>query len=283
MTGLRFAKGHGTANDFVLLADPERRLDLTPALVRALCDRRTGVGADGVLRAVLASADPCGAPYSDEATWFMDYRNADGSPAEMCGNGIRVFARFLVDRELAAPGTIVVATRDGVKEVRLGAEGEVSVDMGTASPLAGEPTVSVDGHVWPATPVSTGNPHVVARVRDPAEAGPLSEPPQVSPADAFPGGVNVEFVAVRGPGELAMRVHERGSGETHSCGTGACAAAFAAADWSGAALPASYDVHVPGGQLRVDLRGGGGIRLTGPAVLVAEGELRAGWLAAADA
>jgi diaminopimelate epimerase len=283
---LRFTKGHGTENDFVLLADPERSLDLTPSLVQALCDRRAGIGADGVLRAVLASADPCGTPYADAATWYMDYRNADGSPAEMCGNGIRVFALFLiehglVDRGLAAPGTLVVATRDGLKELSFGADGEVTVDMGTASLLPVDASVAAGGREWPATPVSTGNPHAVVAVDDPADVGPLDAAPAVTPADAFPDGVNVELVALRRPGEIALRVHERGSGETRSCGTGACAAAFAAAVWTQAALPASYAVAVPGGRLRVDVGQNGQVRLTGPAVLVADGELRPEWLAAA--
>src|SRR4051812_8924857 len=116
--GLRYVKGHGTANDFVVLPDPDGDLDLTPGLVRALCDRRRGLGADGVLRVVradVARGDLAAAATDDpEARWFMDYRNADGSVAEMCGNGIRVFARYLVEAGFAQPGSLRIVTRDGV-------------------------------------------------------------------------------------------------------------------------------------------------------------------------
>src|SRR3954454_12627280 len=121
---MRFVKGHGTENDFVIVPDPDGSLDLTPSLVAALCDRRAGIGADGVLRVVRSKAlgrDDLG------AEWFMDYRNADGSIAEMCGNGTRVFARYLVDAGLVVPGDLPVATRAGVRAVRLGATGDVTV------------------------------------------------------------------------------------------------------------------------------------------------------------
>ena len=278
MTGVRFAKGHGTENDFVLLLDPERSIDLTPGLVSALCDRRAGLGADGVLRVVLAATDPEGAPMSDEARWFMDYRNADGSAVEMCGNGIRVFARYLVDAWLEPAGEFGIATRDGVKRVRLGATGDVTVDMGMASfPGPDEVKVSVGDRSWPAVSVDMGNPHAVVFVDDLADAGPLTAPPAVDPA--FPQGVNVEFVVGRGDHHVAMRVHERGVGETRSCGTGACAAMVAAARRDGVAGPTSYAVDVPGGQLTVTVRADRRVELTGPAVLVGDGELRPEWLA----
>ncbi|MGZ4626222.1 MAG: diaminopimelate epimerase [Kineosporiaceae bacterium] len=276
---LRFVKGHGTENDFVLLPDPERAIDLTPRLVAALCDRRAGIGGDGVLRVVLAATDPEGAPMSDEARWFMDYRNADGSAVEMCGNGIRVFARYLVDAGLAPPGEVAIATRDGVKRVRLGATGDVTVDMGPARfPGPDGIKVTADGRSWPATSVDMGNPHAVAFVDDLADAGPLRGAPAVDPA--FPHGVNVEFVVGRGDHHIAMRVHERGVGETRSCGTGACAAMVAAARRAGETGPASYVVDVPGGRLTVTERADGHLELTGPAVLVGEGELRTDWMEA---
>ena len=279
MTGVRFAKGHGTENDFVLLLDPERSVDLTPGLVAALCDRRAGLGADGVLRVVLAATDPEGAPMSDRARWFMDYRNADGSAVEMCGNGLRVFARYLVDAWLEPAGEFGIATRDGVKHVRLGATGEVTVDMGPARfPAPDEVKVSVGDRSWPAVSVDMGNPHAVAFVDDLAEAGPLTAAPLVEPA--FPAGVNVEFVVDRGERHVAMRVHERGVGETRSCGTGACAVMVAAARRAGVAGPTSYVVDVPGGRLTVTRRPDGHVELTGPAVLVGDGELRPEWLAA---
>ncbi|MFZ5850304.1 MAG: diaminopimelate epimerase [Actinomycetota bacterium] len=277
---MRIAKGHGTENDFVVLFDPAREVDLTPDLVRALCDRRAGLGADGVLRVVLAAADPEGAAMSDRARWFMDYRNADGSVAETCGNGLRVFARYLVDAYLAPVGRWEVATRAGLTGVRLGAVGDVTVEMGRASFPAGPGvTVTAAGRTWSATPVHLPNPHAVAFVDDLAEAGDLGTAPEVRPGGAFPQGVNVEFVARQGPTRLALRVWERGVGETRSCGTGVCAAAAAAARDAGLAGPVTFEVQVPGGRLEVGLAADGALELTGPAVLVADGEVRPGWLA----
>ncbi len=279
MSGIRFIKGHGTENDFVVLPDPERSLDLTPALISALCDRRAGVGGDGVLRVVLASADPEGAPMSPESRWFMDYRNADGSVAEMCGNGIRVVARYLVDAGLEPPGTLRLATRGGVKTVRLDETGDVTVDMGPPGfPSPAEVKVRVDDRGWSGAVVDMGNPHVVAFVDDLADVGRLLDAPQLDPQ--LPHGANVEFVVGRGERHIAMRVHERGVGETRSCGTGACAAMVAAARRDQVAAPSSYVVDVPGGRLTVAQRDDGHVELTGPAVLVAEGELTLDWITA---
>src|SRR5215472_9308429 len=122
---MRFAKGHGTGNDFVVIPDAEDRLGLSPEVVRRLCDRRTGIGADGVLRAV--RSDPA---QSGGAAWFMDYRNADGSVAEMCGNGIRVFARYLIEYGYAAGPEILIATRAGTRLVRQDGDELFTVDMG---------------------------------------------------------------------------------------------------------------------------------------------------------
>jgi diaminopimelate epimerase len=265
-----FLKGHGTENDFVLLPDLDGRLDLTDKQVSLICDRRAGLGADGVLR---IARDPSGA-----APWFMDYRNADGSLAEMCGNGIRVFARYLVDAGLAAAGELDINTRDGVKQVRLGAGGDVTVDMGAARfPGPDGITVAVENRVWSATSVDVGNPHAVVFVDFLADAGDLSVDPVVEPAS--PDGVNVEFVVRQGERHLAMRVHERGVGETRSCGTGACAAMVAAARADGAPAASSYVVDVPGGRLTVATRADGHVELTGPAVIVASGELAESFLA----
>jgi diaminopimelate epimerase len=262
--GIAFVKGHGTENDFVLLPDIEGRLELTADLVARICDRRAGIGADGVLRVVRDT--------SGVAEWFMDYRNADGSVAEMCGNGVRVFARYLVSAGLAEPGEFTLATRGGVKRVRIGAEGDVIVDMGVAAfPDADDIKVTVGDRSWPAVAVDMGNPHAVVLVDDLAHAGSLREPPVVDPI--FPEGVNVEFVTRRGDGHLAMRVHERGVGETRSCGTGACAAMLVAARRAQAAAPTSYLVDVPGGRLVVTRRNDDHVELSGPAVLVASGEL----------
>ena len=258
MTGLRFWKGHGTENDFVLLPDPDGLLDLTPDLVRRLCDRRAGLGADGVLRVVPSALDPDAAPYAEQARWFMDYRNADGSVAEMCGNGVRVYARYLVAAGLAGPGALRLATRRGVLDVEVSpGDGPVSVDMGPAE--VGE-DVDVDG--VRATSVSMGNPHAVVPVPSVAALGELT----TTRLD-----LNVEYVEDLGPAEIAMRVHERGVGETRSCGTGACAAVVATALRTGTARGTAYDVHVPGGRLVVTWREDGHVVLAGPAVLLAEG------------
>jgi diaminopimelate epimerase len=284
VTGVPFVKGHGTENDFVLIPDPDGILDLGPGAVAAICDRRAGLGADGVLRVVRAAKHPDGVAQAGEAEWFMDYRNADGSIAEMCGNGVRVFARYLVDAGLAGAGELPVATRIGVRRVRLGGTGEVTADMGPAV-FTGPDGIEValpdrpaGPGSWQGTAVSMGNPHAVVFVGDLAEAGTLDRPPLVRPAGAFPDGVNVEFVVARGPAHIALRVHERGSGETRSCGTGACAAMAVAARRDAAPAGTAYAVDVPGGRLTVTERPDGHLELTGPAVLVAAGRLREDWL-----
>jgi len=268
---VRFTKGHGTANDFVLLPDPDGSLHLTDDFVRAVCDRRTGVGADGILRVVRTARVPEVAALASEAEWFMDYRNADGGAVEMCGNGIRVFARYLVADGLHPAGDIAVLTRDGVKAVRLAATGDVTVDMGPATLPGTDRKVVVGDRTWPAVEVTTGNPHAVVFVNGLADAGELRTAPVVEPP--FSDGVNVEFVVRRGDRHVAMRVHERGVGETRSCGTGACAAMVATARADGAAPGTTYLVDVPGGRLSVTERPDGHLELTGPAVLVARGEV----------
>jgi diaminopimelate epimerase len=267
-----FLKGHGTENDFVLLPDVDGRLSLTADAVARLCDRRAGIGADGVLRVVRTAADAeaRSLPGADGTTWFMDYRNADGSAVEMCGNGIRVFARYLVDAGLADPGEIPVLTRDGVKTVRLGATGDVTVEMGPARLPGTDRKVQVGAGWLPAVEVDMGNPHAVVFVDDLADAGDLRSAPDVQPA--FPDGVNVELVVRRGERHVAMRVHERGVGETRSCGTGACAVMVASARRDGVAGAATYVVDVPGGTLTVTERADGEVELTGPAVIVARGD-----------
>ena len=271
---MRFLKGHGTENDFVLLPDADGTAvgDLDPALVARLCDRRAGLGGDGVLRVVRTDAydDPAAVAARGEAEWFMDYRNSDGSTSEMCGNGVRVFGRYLVEHEGVDPSRpLPVGTRGGTKVLTF-EDDLVSVDMGEPAVL-GETKVAVGDRSWPATHVSMGNPHAVAFVDDLADAGPLLDPPGHDPG-AYPDGVNVEFVVRRGEAHVAMRVHERGSGETRSCGTGACAVMVAAALADGAGPGTTYRVDVPGGRLDVTWTGEGRMVLTGPAVLVAEGE-----------
>ncbi|MEU9361453.1 diaminopimelate epimerase [Streptomyces sp. NPDC048301] len=280
---ISFLKGHGTENDFVIVPDPDNTLDLPASVVARLCDRRAGIGGDGMLHVVRSEAHPEARAMAAEAEWFMDYRNADGSVAEMCGNGVRVFARYLQRAGHVSEGDLAVATRGGVKRVHLAKDGAVTVSMGRAE-LPGEGvTVTVDGRSWPARNVNMGNPHAVAFVEDLAHAGELRSVPPFSPESVYPGGVNIEFVVDRGPGHVAMRVHERGSGETRSCGTGACAVAVAAARRDGAdpaltGAPATYTVDLPGGTLVITEHPDGGIDMTGPAVIVAEGVIDPAWL-----
>ncbi|MFJ8810072.1 diaminopimelate epimerase [Streptomyces sp. NPDC102490] len=290
-TRIAFLKGHGTENDFVIVPDPENAIDLPPAAVAALCDRRAGLGGDGLLHVVRSAAHPEARDMAAEAEWFMDYRNGDGSVAEMCGNGVRVFARYLQHAGYVGEGDLAVATRGGVKRVHLAksvagggsAAGDVTVGMGRALLPEGDVEVSVGERSWPARNVNMGNPHAVAFVADLAHAGDLYAPPSHAPVGAYPDGVNVEFVVDRGPGHVAMRVHERGSGETRSCGTGACAVAVAAARRDGVdpavtGTPATYTVDVLGGTLVITERPDGEIEMTGPAVIVAEGEFDSAWL-----
>jgi diaminopimelate epimerase len=266
-----FLKGHGTENDFVLLPDHDGSMHggLSPeqmaGRVRALCDRRAGIGGDGVLRVV-----------REDDHWFMDYRNADGSVAEMCGNGIRLFARYLVDEGLVDPAKpFLVGTRDGMKMLDVDGE-NVTVDLGTATVL-GETKVGVGDRSWPALHVDMGNPHAVAFVDDESTlAGlDLTRAPEHDPA-TYPDGVNVELVVRRGDVHVGMRVHERGPGETRSCGTGAGAVMVATAVADGAdptvtGEQAMYRVDVPGGMLAVTWSPEGHVYLTGPAVFVARG------------
>lgn len=262
-------KGHGTENDFVLLPDHDGTVhgDLDPSFVAALCHRRTGIGADGVLRVMRD-------PTAGSALWFMDYRNADGSVSQMCGNGVRVFARHLVDDGLVDGPEFDIATRDGIKHVVVD-DTMVSVGMGPFT-VGGTSTVRTEeGSEFDALEVHTGNPHAVAFVGDLSAAGALAREPYFD-VDVYPEGVNVEFAHRIDPSRVAMRVHERGSGETRSCGTGACATAVATAVAAGVDS-GSWQVDVPGGSLFIDVLTDRTTRLTGPAVIVARGELT--WLA----
>ncbi|MBQ0975538.1 diaminopimelate epimerase [Streptomyces sp. RK31] len=282
-TRIAFLKGHGTENDFVIVPDPENALELSAAAVAALCDRRAGIGGDGLLHVVRSAAHPEARAMADEAEWFMDYRNGDGSVAEMCGNGVRVFARYLQHAGHVGEGDLAIATRGGVKTVHIAKDGDITVGMGRAVLPEGDVTVAVGERGWPARNVNMGNPHAVAFVADLADAGSLFAAPSVAPEAAYPDGVNVEFVVDRGPRHVAMRVHERGVGETRSCGTGACAVAVAAARRDGVdprdtGLPVTYTVDLPGGTLVITEQPDGRIEMTGPAVIVAEGAIEAEWL-----
>lgn len=275
-----FAKGQGTGNDFVLLVDPTGALSPSPAQVAALCDRRFGIGGDGLIVATRTEAMPEHERALGAGTeWFMDYRNADGSIAEMCGNGVRVFARLLEQEGLADMTDALVGTRAGVKHVRA-VDGGFSADLGAVRLEDGEPLVRASGLpvARPGQRVDVGNPHVVVAIADDAELAALDlhTAPELEPAT--PGGVNVELVVPQGiaggEGRIRMRVHERGSGETLSCGTGAVAAAFATRHWAGGA-PDRWRVEVPGGVVHVDVdpqADGEHAWLTGPAEIVYRGE-----------
>ena len=253
----------------MVLPDPDGSLDLTPALVAALCDRRRGLGADGVLRVVRWAAlggDPEPEPGVE---WFMDYRNADGSVAEMCGNGVRVYARYLAHRGWLADGTdLALGTRGGVRSVRLDGD-EVSVDMGRAE-VGEHSTASIDGVAFSGIAVDVGNPHLACVTDAAIDHLDLTRPPGHDPA-LFPHGVNVEFVSPLVDNRIVMRVHERGVGETRSCGTGTVAAVVAALRHAGRET-GTVDVDTRGGRLRVTVTDSTTI-LHGPAVLVAHGDL----------
>lgn len=271
MSELHFVKGHGTENDFVLLPDANGTIDLAEQQVRHLCDRRAGLGADGVIRVVRTDAtdDPAAVAARDAAVWFMDYRNADGSISEMCGNGIRVLALYLATHaDVDVRSSLTIATRAGIKSVEFDGA-DITVDMGPPD-LSGQSEIRIGERSWPAHRISMGNPHAVAFVESLDDAGDLAQSPEFD-AEAFPAGVNVEFVERRGERHLAMRVFERGVGETRSCGTGACAVGVAAATLDGAERGDSYVIDVPGGTLRVSWTADDRVLLSGPAVLVAEG------------
>jgi diaminopimelate epimerase len=259
---VEFVKGHGTENDFVVLPDLDDQLDLTVARVQALCDRQRGLGADGVLRVVRT-----------EGKWFMDYRNADGSIAEMCGNGLRVFARYLVDAGHQPQGSFVVATRAGDKTVTTHPDGSVTNDMGPAR-LTGTSIAAVDGQGIGGFAVDVGNPHLACVTDVPVESFDLTVPPGFDPV-MFPHGVNVELINTIGDNALRMRVYERGVGETRSCGTGTVASV---ASWLAGQgkTTGSATVDVLGGQVFVTIEPTTST-LTGPAVLVARGELDKSW------
>lgn len=272
---LPFVKGHGTGNDFVILPDLEGRLDLTATDVSWLCDRHRGIGADGVLRVVRTEHLPEYAEWAELAEFFMDYRNADGSVAEMCGNGARVFVRYLQAAGLVTESEVVIGTRGGLRTTVLHEDGSITVDMGAASspaPMAGA-FVTVGERTWEATAVIAPNPHAVLFVDDLEHAGELLTAPPLSPPSAYPEGANVEFVRILGPRHVQMRVHERGVGETLSCGTGACAVAWAVRRREEPDLEgeSTYRIDVPGGTVEVTETTAGSLLMRGPAELVARG------------
>src|SRR5579875_600137 len=284
---VNFAKGHGTQNDFVLLPDMHAELPLTPAAVAALCDRRRGLGADGVLRVTTAGAVlaagvldrlPDGVGPGD---WYMDYRNADGSVAQMCGNGVRVFAHYLRASGMESRDEFVVGSLAGPRLVSMHHVGpayaDVTVDMGKTNELGvGEAIVA--GRPFAGLAIDVGNPHLAcvdADLTDEDLAALDVAAPVSFDREQFPDGVNVEILTAPHEGAVSMRVHERGVGETRSCGTGTVAAAVAALAFTGATT-GTLTVRVPGGEVVVTITEGTSY-LRGPSVLVARGELSEEW------
>ncbi len=279
--GIRAFKGHGTGNDFIVV--PVGIRDFSADEVALLCDRHFGVGADGLIR-IVRTVDADDAFVRDQAPgaeWFMDYRNADGSVAEMCGNGVRVFVHALLREALAEPGEFAVATRGGVRRVRIPArEADVSVDMGAGTPELPSRITIAEGASFPASGMYFPNPHAVVFVDDLDDAGELTYIPEWHPAERYPNGVNVEFVRVAGPHHIELRVHERGVGETLSCGTGICAAVTVARDAAGDIAAGTWRVDIEGGTVTVDIDQVGNTVLTGPACIVAEVDIDEQWLEA---
>lgn len=285
---LDFTKGHGTGNDFVLIYNPVNEIQLSDAEIARLCDRHFGIGADGLIFVTQTKSSPEVIHLLEEdptAQWFMDYRNADGSKAEMCGNGIRVFARYLVDKGLAkiADGqTLAVATRAGIKDLTQSVNG-FAVDLGRWKVEETEYLVRANGLdvARPALALNLGNPHLVVALADRSEldALELTRAPEISPLPA--NGANVEFVVVSDPlikdgvASISMRVHERGVGETLSCGTGVAAAALAIRHYAGNGQN-HWKVSVPGGEVGVRMfptESGEHVAISGPAVLSFEGSV----------
>ena len=254
--------GHGTHNDFVLVFDPENKILITPEQIKKICDRKVGIGSDGFIKIIKV-----------DGAWFMDYSNSDGSVAEMCGNGIRVMARYLTDRGYQASGIYAINTRDGRKFLSVPDEGDISVNMGKVTQVNGEVSVLQNSKTFVGLNIDVGNPHAVVFTDDLETVGDLKKSPAVLPEDAYPEGVNIEFVEIVDNGEIKMRVFERGVGETQSCGTGTCAVALAATIKSKKTLPIKWVINPPGGRLVVEIDGHSNATLTGPAVLVKDVEL----------
>lgn len=281
-----FTKGHGTGNDFILILDEHGQIEISAEQVALMCDRHFGIGADGLIRVTPTAKSAEVSHLLDQepaAQWFMDYRNADGSNAEMCGNGIRVFARYLLENglaELTSGSTLPVATRDGIKDLTATQTG-FAVDLGLFKVGDDETLVRARGLsvARPALEVNVGNPHRVVALADTAELEgiDLGRPPILEP-EAI-GGANVEFVVLdeplikEGVAGLTMRVHERGVGETLSCGTGIAAAAIAIRHYAGGEQN-YWKVTVPGGQVAVRMfptEDGEHVSISGPAELTYSG------------
>ncbi|HEY5506753.1 MAG TPA: diaminopimelate epimerase [Coriobacteriia bacterium] len=278
---LHFTKMHGAGNDFIVIEDLDEDWDFDELAVQVFCDRHFGIGADGMIL-VRAATDPA-------ADFYMLYINADGSVAEMCGNGIRCFARHLVDNGLAEGDTIAVQTLGGIRKIEVirdeyGEFEAARVDMGAPvlaaadipTTLPGDPvidrTVSTKLGDVTVTCVSMGNPHAIIWVDDADAAPVLTMGPLVETAAAFPNKTNVEFAQVIDTENIRLRVWERGVGETLACGTGACATLVAAALTGRTGRSAT--IELPGGELEIEWAADDHVFMTGPAEVTFEGVVR---------
>jgi diaminopimelate epimerase len=279
-SGVPFRKGHGTGNDFIVVngldgffADPK---SVTPEIAQKLCNREHGLGADGILRVANASDFP-ETSNNDDANYFMDYTNADGSISATCGNGLRVFARYLVEAGLENRGQFAIGTRAGTVTVAISETDtdftNIAITMGHVSLGPMDVTVQTETGSWPAVGIAGMNNHAVSVVDDIAQAGSLKQIPTALPAGTYPDGVNFEFVQSKSPSHIAIRTHERGVGETLSCGSGACAAAYVHATSNHLNDPWTVQVDVLGGTVYVDSDTDGVLTLRGPAVFVGDGTI----------
>ena len=271
-----YRKGHGTGNEFILVsgldgyfAEPK---SLTPAIAQKICDREHGLGADGILRVARASDFDV-----DDAQYFMDYTNADGSISATCGNGLRVFARYLVEAGLEDRGQFTIGTRAGTVTVAISETDtdftNIAVTMGHVSLGPMDLTVQTETGSWPAIGIAGMNNHAVSVVTDIKDAGSLDQIPTALPTGTYPDGVNFEFIQTKSSTHVSMRTHERGVGETKSCGSGACAAAYVHATSNHLNDPWTVQVDVLGGTVYVDSDTDGILTLRGPAVFVSEGTI----------
>ena len=272
---LKFTKMHGAGNDFVVLDGVRQRIDLSPEQLRFLADRHFGVGCDQILLVEKAQ--------HEDADFRYRIFNADGGEVGQCGNGARCFVRFVHDRGLTPKREITVETKSGLIRPRLESDGRVTVDMGApifdaalipfdgGSGAVSEP-LDVAGETLEISALSMGNPHAVQVVAD-IEHAPVEElGPLIEHHPRFPERVNAGFMQVMDRQHIRLRVYERGSGETLSCGTGACAAAVTGIRRG--LLDSPVNVATRGGALIIAWGGEGQpVLMTGPAITVFEGEI----------
>lgn len=273
---LRFTKMHGLGNDFVVINLVTQHARVDEALIRRIADRHTGIGCDQVLL-----VEPPKTPHTD---FFYRIFNADGGEVEMCGNGARCFALFVREQQLTNKSTILAETRQRVLRLVVNEDTSVTVDMGvpilepkdipfTAPKRQSTYHIDVEGMDAEISAVSMGNPHAVLVVED-VETAPVDElGPEIEHHPGFPHRVNVGFMQILSRREIALRVFERGVGETRACGSGACAAVVAGIIRK--LLDSTVTVHLPGGDLRIHWPGEGqSLTMTGPAVTVFRGQIK---------